>query len=121
MEQQWCIASAEENTSINATLSTLWTRKLTWKQYCWITINSLFGTQKLELSTHPFEELFGADPRPGVDAELHLWYLLVDLLHEVDDEVDQLVPEHLLGVEVGDQETDVVALEYRIAKIEKCR
>ena len=38
----------------------------------------------------------------------------------MDDEVDELVPVHLLGVEVGDQETDVVALEYRIAKIEIC-
>ena len=73
-------------------------------------------SEKFFLS-HPLEELLGTDPGPGVDAELHLRDLLVDLLHEVDDEVDQLVPEHLLGVEVGDQETDVVALEEDKSKM----
>lgn len=63
--------------------------------------------------THPFEELLGTDPGPGVDAELHLGDLFVDLLHEVDDEVDQLVAVHLLRVKVGDQEADVVALEVK--------
>ena len=43
---------------------------------------------------------------PGVDAELHLGDLLVDLLHEVNDEVDQLVTVHLVRVEIGDQETE---------------
>ena len=42
---------------------------------------------------------------PRVDAEFHFRNFFVDLLHEVDDEVDQLVPVHLLRVEVGDQET----------------
>ena len=42
---------------------------------------------------------------PRVNAELHLRDLLVDLLHEVNDEVDQLVAVHLLRVEVRDQET----------------
>ena len=43
--------------------------------------------------------------------KLHLRDLLVDLLHELDYEVDQLVLEHLLGVEVGDEERDIVALD----------
>ena len=42
---------------------------------------------------------------PRVDAEFHFRNFFVDLLHEVDDEVDQLVSVHLLRVEVGDQET----------------
>lgn len=42
--------------------------------------------------------------------ELHLGNLLVDLLHELDDEVDELVLQQLLGVEVSNQEGNVVAL-----------
>ena len=31
-------------------------------------------------------------------------------LHEMNDKVNKLVPQHLLGVKVGDKEADVVAL-----------
>lgn len=37
----------------------------------------------------------------GTYKELHLRYLLVHLLHELDDEVNKLVLQHLLCVEVG--------------------
>jgi hypothetical protein len=42
--------------------------------------------------------------------ELHLRNLLVNLFHELDNEVDKLVLKHLLGVEVCDEEGDVVSL-----------
>ena len=42
--------------------------------------------------------------------ELHLRDLLVHLLHELDDEIHQLMLQHFLGVEVGDKEGDVIAL-----------
>jgi hypothetical protein len=42
--------------------------------------------------------------------ELHFRNLLVNLFHELDDEVDKLVLEHLLGVEVCNEERDVVSL-----------
>jgi len=45
--------------------------------------------------------------------KLHLRNLLVHLLHEVNDEVDQFVLEHFLGVEIGNKEGDVVALYRR--------
>ena len=61
--------------------------------------------------SEPLEELLGADASARVDRQLHLADLLVDLLHEADDEVDQLVLVHLLRVEVRDQEADVVALQ----------
>ena len=32
-------------------------------------------------------------------------------LHKVNNKVDQLVPQHLLRVEVGDEEADVVTLD----------
>ena len=36
--------------------------------------------------------------------ELHFRDLLVDFLHELNDKVDELVLQHFLGVEVGNQE-----------------
>jgi hypothetical protein len=41
---------------------------------------------------------------------LHLRDLLIDVLHELDDEVDELVLEHGFGVEIGDQEGYIIAL-----------
>lgn len=43
--------------------------------------------------------------------QLHFGDFLVDFLHELDDKVDQLVLEHLLSVEVCDEEGDVIALD----------
>jgi len=43
--------------------------------------------------------------------KLHLGNLLVDLLHELDDKIDKLVFEHLLSVEVCDEEGNIVALQ----------
>lgn len=60
--------------------------------------------------SHVLEEFLSDDAGPGVDGQLHFADLLVDLLHEVDDVVHQLVFVHLLRVEVGDQEADVVSL-----------
>ena len=60
---------------------------------------------------HLFQELLRANSGSGVDRKLHLRDLLVNLLHEVDDKVHELVAQHLLGVEVGDQEADVVTLD----------
>ena len=57
------------------------------------------------------EELFGARAGPRVDGQLHVADLLVDVLHERDYKVDELVPVHLLGMEVGDEEADVVVLQ----------
>ena len=42
--------------------------------------------------------------------KLHFGNLLVNLLHKLDDEVHQLMLQHLLGMEVGNQEGDIVAL-----------
>jgi hypothetical protein len=42
--------------------------------------------------------------------ELHLGDFLVHFFHELDDEVDQLVLEHLLCVCIRDQERNVITL-----------
>jgi hypothetical protein len=52
---------------------------------------------------------------PGTHEKLHLGNLLVDFLHELDDEVNQFVLQHLLGVGVGDQKRDVISLQPQSA------
>lgn len=42
--------------------------------------------------------------------ELHLRDFLVHLLHKLNDEVYQLMLQHLLGVKVCDQEGDIISL-----------
>lgn len=62
------------------------------------------------ISLEFLEKFLGRDASARVDSELHLTDLLINLLHEVNDEVNKLVFVHLLRVEVGYQKTDVVAL-----------
>lgn len=50
----------------------------------------------VEESSELFEELLGGNSRARVDCELHLVDFFVDLLHEVNDKVNELVLEHLL-------------------------
>lgn len=62
-------------------------------------------------AAYVLEEFLGDDTGPGVNGKFHLADLLVDLLHEVDDVVHQLVFVHLLRVEVGNQEANIVSLK----------
>ena len=84
-----------------------WTKSWTIYPICSEHNLSVSRSKSVSLALELFEEGLGADPCPGVDGELHLGNLPVDLLHEGDDEVDELVAEHLVRVEVGDQETVV--------------
>lgn len=43
--------------------------------------------------------------------ELHFRDLLVHLLHKLNDEINQLMLQHLLCMEVGNQERDVISLD----------
>lgn len=61
--------------------------------------------------TYVLEEFLCDNSGPSVDRQLHLADLFVDLLHEMDDKVHQLVFIHLFCVEVGDEEADVIALK----------
>lgn len=61
-------------------------------------------------NTHWCQEALRNETGSGVQEELHLRDLLVHILHELDNEVHQLVLQHLLGVEVGDEEGDIIAL-----------
>lgn len=71
-----------------------------------------FSMRNVCVSSKIFEELFGYDAGSGVDREFHLADFLVDLLHEMNDKVHQLVFVHLFCVEVGDEEAYVVALHW---------
>lgn len=52
--------------------------------------------------------------------ELHFGDFLVNLLHELDDEVDQLVLQHGLCVEIGYEERNVIALSSRCQRLPAC-
>ena len=53
--------------------------------------------------------------KPRAYEELHLGNFLVDFLHELDNKVDELVLQEVLGVEVRDQEGDVIALKLSVS------
>jgi len=56
------------------------------------------------------QEALGNETCSRVQEELHLRNLLVHVLHELNDEVHQLVLQHLLSVEVGNEEGNIIAL-----------
>jgi len=56
------------------------------------------------------EELLRRYTRSRVDGQFHLTDLLVNLLHEMNDEINQFVFVHLLRVEVCNQKADIVTL-----------
>ena len=60
--------------------------------------------------TYRCQEALSYETSSCVQEELHLRDLLVHVLHELNDEVHQLVLQHLLGMEVGDEERNVIAL-----------
>ena len=57
------------------------------------------------------QKFLSTNSGPGVHRELHLRNFLIDFLHKVDNKVHQLVSQHLLGVEVGDEKADVISLD----------
>ena len=71
--------------------------------------NRALALSCIELATSQYQVSEVVREREAYE-ELHLGNLLVDLLHELDDEVDELVLQQLLGVEVCNQEGNVVAL-----------
>merc|ERR1711884_535703 len=60
---------------------------------------------------YPFEELLSTNTSPGVDAQFHLGNLLVNLLHEMNDKVDEFVSQHLFSVEIGDQKANIITFD----------
>ena len=59
-----------------------------------------------------FQEFLGRDSGPGVHCKLHLTDFLVYFLHEMNNKVNDLVFVHLLRMEVCDEETDVISLQW---------
>ena len=50
---------------------------------------------------------------PCVDGDFHAADLLVDILHKLDNEIDQLVLPQLLQVRVSHQKADIESLKNR--------
>lgn len=59
---------------------------------------------KSDKQSYRRQEALRDETSSRVQEELHLGNLLVDILHELNDEIHQLVLQHFLGVEVGNQE-----------------
>lgn len=59
-----------------------------------------------------FKELLRRYSGPRIYRQLHFTYFFIDFFHKVNDEIDKFVLEHLFCVEIGDQETNIVALKY---------
>jgi len=53
-------------------------------------------------------EGLGGATSTSIDRKLHLGDLLVNVLHELNDEIDELALVQSLGVYVGDEEADIV-------------
>ena len=51
-----------------------------------------------------------SQPREITYKEFHLGNFLVNLFHELNDEIDQLMLQHGFRVEVGNQKRDIIAL-----------
>ena len=63
-------------------------------------------------SVHELQhELLSDYSSPCVDGDLHPTNLLVDIFHELDDEIDQLVLPQFLQVSMGHEKADVVSLD----------
>ena len=94
------------------TICTLLTKiyKIQLSHNCITSTTSLKDSLK-DMRSYILEELLCYNTSSGVDRQLHLTDLFVDLLHEVNDKVHQLVLVHLLCVEVGYEETDVITLD----------
>ena len=60
---------------------------------------------------YPFEELLSTNTSPGVDAQFHLGNLLVNLLHKMNDKVDEFVSQHLFSVKIGDQKANIITFD----------
>lgn len=65
-------------------------------------------SEKLEA----LEVFLGNSSRSGIHWQSHVADLLVDILHECNDEINKLVLVHAFSVCVGNQETDVIALVH---------
>lgn len=63
------------------------------------------------MSLHKLQhELLGNYSSPCVDGDFHAADLLVDVFHELDNEIDQLMLPQLLQVRVSHKEADVESL-----------
>jgi hypothetical protein len=61
--------------------------------------------------TYWCQERLGHETGPRIQEQLHLGNLLVHLLHELDNEIDELMLQHLLGVEIGNEEANIISFD----------
>ena len=81
---------------------------------CELPLKSAHGAPVRTSRTHRRQVALRDYSRPRVQRQLHLGNLFVDVLHELNDEVDELVLQHGLGMKIGDQKGNVVALRHTL-------
>ena len=59
--------------------------------------------------THSFQEFFCTNTSPRVDTQFHFRNFFINFFHEMNDKVDQFVPQHFFSMKIGNQETNVIA------------
>mmetsp|Transcript_22210 Transcript_22210/g.62411 ORF Transcript_22210/g.62411 Transcript_22210/m.62411 type:complete len:206 (+) Transcript_22210:23-640(+) len=65
----------------------------------------------LDLNLEGLEVLDGNNTSTSIHCQLHRTNFLVNILHELDDEINQLMLVELLSVEVRDEEANIVAFD----------
>lgn len=76
-----------------------------------LTIHGLYiyiSTRVGNLVDELFQVRFCCESSSGVQEQFHFRDFFVDLFHEVDDEFDQFLGNHSLGVFICDQERDTI-------------
>jgi len=76
----------------------------------------LLLTKWKNLCNHGLVESLGGATSTSVDRKLHLRDLLVDIFHELNDEIDKLALVKSLSMNVGDKETDIISDLLTIVK-----
>lgn len=77
------------------------------RNLCSITDTGFASVDSLHKLQH---KLLGNYSSPCIDGDLHTTDLFVDVFHELDDEVNQLVLPQFLQVGVSHKEADIVSL-----------
>ena len=62
--------------------------------------------------TYPFQKLFSTYSGSWINTQFHFWNFFVNFFHEVNHKINKFMAIHLFGMEIGNQEANVVSLEY---------
>ena len=62
--------------------------------------------------TYPFQKLLSTYSGSWIDTQFHFRNFFVNFFHEVNHKINKFMAIHLFGMEIGNQEANVISLEY---------